>query len=301
MYYSLRFTKGTRYIISADPLTTLPAVLLRKLGWYKFHYYHCIDFSTDRFHNDFLNKVYASLIKFGLQKADLIGVVTKVAQNKLTRLTTAPIEYMPNSPSFDDLAKYRLPIVERQPYSLVVSVSEVSHKYMIHKLVEITAELRNKYPKIAFHVIGPFGKDSYYQDVKNYVDENQLGTNVIFHGGLSREENYRTIGKCLIGLAFYDGKFSHVQFGDALKIREYAALGLACIADKQTTTGIEAGERQCGFAVDSIDEAASKISELLDNASVYQASVDNALRWAKENDKDVLVRTLVQKYFKLSV
>lgn len=293
------FSGGGGVIITSDPLTTLPAVLLKRFGVFKFHYYHSVDYSTDRFNNKFLNFIYLLLLKLGLRNADLVGIVTKQAAQRLTGFGVKNTIYLPNSLDYHALDSVRKPVNDREPFSMVITCSDVSNKYLIRELVDLTKKLSVIFPEITLRVIGRFdANETYCMDLAKYIQDNKLQDLVVFHGQISRELNYELISKSYIGLAFYDGLHSHVIYGDALKIREYAALGIPCVADTHTYTAVEMNDCGGGFTVANLDEAFEKIVLLMTNSQVYDGCTEAALRWSEQNDKRKLLDSMYDAHFK---
>lgn len=294
-----RFAGTGGIIITSDPLTTLPAVLLRKAGMYKFHYYHSVDYSTDRFKNVVLNAIYLKLLKIGLKNADLVGIVTRQAAQRLTGYGVKRTIYIPNSLDFHSLDGIRKPINNRDRNSLVITCSDVSHKYLIMELVQLTGKLKEIYPAIKLNVVGKFDpKDSYCKELLSYTEDHNLQENIIFHGQVTRELNYQIIAQSYIGLAFYDGLHSHVIYGDAIKIREYAAFGLPSVADTHTYTAVEMNEVGAGYTVANVEAAFEKVRNLIDIEQDYKLRSEAALKWSKKYDKRKLLENLYTQYFK---
>jgi len=302
--FFLTLTTISRYsavggvIITGDPLATLPAILLRKAGMFKFHYYHSIDYSTKRFKNPLLNSLYTKILKMGVKSADLVGVVSRPAVDRLAREGVKRTIFIPNSMDYHSLDKIRKPVVQRKHGNLVITCSEVSNKYLIKDLVMLTQKLKEKYESIHLDVVGRFDSNSTYcKELTNYVNSNNLQDTITFHGQVDREANYQIISQSYIGLAFYDGLHSHVMFGDALKIREYSAFGLPTVADSHTPTAVEMNEVSAGFTVSGFNEAYNKIDILLSDINNYNRVSECALRWAKKFDKKKILDDLYARYF----
>jgi glycosyltransferase involved in cell wall biosynthesis len=298
VFYAVKYRRKGQVVISADPLTTFPAVILRKLGLFKFHYYHSVDYSTDRFVNRMINTIYFRLLVFGMKHADLIGVITPKMMDKLESISVKKLFYIPNSPDFKALEKYRTPINKREAYSLVVTCAEVSNKFKVFDIIELVNRLKKDFPKIILHVNGPYDVDkNYYDRILDFIKTNKLGKNVVFHGMIPKPKNLEIIGKCKIGLAFYNKEISHIEFGDSLKIREYAALGLPMVADNATCTAKEMETEKAGIMVTEAREAYQSLKKLLGNKAEYVKYQKKAQSWAKKLDKRLIMNKLYDDYF----
>jgi len=295
VYFSIKFKLFGCAVISSDPLSTLPALFLRKIGFFSFHYYHSVDYSLTRFANPTLNSFYKFLFELGARNADLVGVVTPKAEERIKSIKVHNIICIPNSPDFDYCTRFRKDIRQRASNTMVVTCSEVSYKYKIYELVELLSVLKRDFKNSTLKVVGYFDpSDSYCQSLLQLVEGKNLGDSVVFCGHVDRDLNMDIIGSAYIGLAFYDNSFSHIGYGDSLKIREYAALGLPTVSDKTTPTSDELEKEKAGFTVDSFGEAYEKISLLISDPKLYADCSRNALGWAKKVDKRVVVKNLLK-------
>jgi len=119
---------------------------------------------------------------------------------------------------------------------------------------------------------------------------------ITLKGQLSRHDNTKAISDSWIGLAFYDKSYSHVNFGDSLKIREYVALGIPTVSDKTTPTSLEMVDRGAGIAVNEPWDALEPLLKLMSDDRLYETMTNKALDWAKSVDKEIIVNDLVKNY-----
>jgi len=283
--------------ICSDPLNVLSAWILKCFGKVGKIYFHSVDYSDRRFKNTFLNGIYHSLYRFAIRQADLTGVVSRGMEELCLRLGIKrhKLIFVPNSPDFDSVK--RLSITERVPFSLVVSAGSVVQKSRFDEVVMILSRLVKYYPRASLKIIGNTEVNpDYLVSLKKMIGSLGLENNVKFLGFLSREENLRNIADSTLGLAMYsDDSRYYMRYADPLKIREYAACGLPIISDKTTSTGKEMEGRGCGFTVGSPDEAVERIIELWSNSELYEKCSKNALGWAKENDKKIILSKLIKR------
>ena len=293
IFYNFRSAR----CITSDPLTTLPAVILRKIGFFKYVYYHCIDYSKKRFKNKLINAIYRTLLYVGLHRADLVGCVTKKTMETVRETGAEKLFYIPNSLSVEEFSKHYRPVNARDKYSMALTCAGVSEQYRVLDLVKLTDRLSKVYPSIKLIVIGSkeFERKEYDQ-IQNYINVNRLNAFVIFTGQLSRDDSIKAVAKCWIGLAFYNKNYSHVNFGDSLKIREYAALGVPIVSDRTTPTSIEMEDLGAGVVVNEPWDAFDSIAKLFDDPVFYESLSQKALAWAKSVDKSAIVDNLIKNY-----
>lgn len=295
IFWSLKYKLITGTVFSADPLMALPAVLIN----FKFHYYHSVDYSPERFSNPILNFIYLKLLFFGMKRANLVGVVTKRALDRLSHFKIKNMLYIPNSPSFEASSQYYVEPAKREK-SLVITCAEISDKYKILEICKLFCSLNEKYPDLKLNLVGYYDNESdYVTKIKSYLKQNLLTDKVVFYGYNERSKNLNIIGKSYLGLAFYDDKqYSHVIFGDSLKMREYAVLGLPIVADASTSTAYEMSDEKAGYMVLDFIEAEEKISTLLNDSNLYNELSLNSLEWAKKVDKSKILTkflTIIEK------
>lgn len=76
----------------------------------------------------------------------------------------------------------------------LVFVGRIIPRKQVLTLVQAVHRLRDTYPNLAVHIVGS-GSGNYYNQVRSYVNKNQLENNVIFRGQVSQTEVADTIAK----------------------------------------------------------------------------------------------------------
>lgn len=297
LYLPIKYRLNNLPCITSDPLTTAPTVLLKKLGLIKYVYYHCIDYSEKRFPNIVINSIYKTLLGFSLLNADLVGCVTKRIEALLREKGIKNLFYIPNSPCMADYAHFRKTLEQRVRNKLVVTCAGVSRKYRIIDTINLFEKVLQKFPGATLTIIGSLVfEPKEYLEVKEYLDSKLFANKVTLKGQLSKQDNTEEISNAWVGLAFYDKTYSHVNFGDSLKIREYAALGIPTVSDKTTPTSLEMLDRGAGIAVAEPWDALEPVIKLMSDDQLYVSLMTKALDWAKSVDKEIIVDDLVKNY-----
>ncbi|MBN1162191.1 glycosyltransferase family 4 protein [Patescibacteria group bacterium] len=299
LYYTFKYKALGKVVISADPLTSFPAVVLRKLNFFKFHYYHSVDYSTNRFSSKLINTVYSKMLVFAVRSADLVGAVSPPMKKELEKMGAKQTFLLPNSVDYNEFEKYRVPTKKRKKHSLVATCAGVTNKlFMIFDFIRLVNKLKKTVPDISLDIIGPHDpEDKQFKEMAEYISKNKLDKNIKFHGLVPKTKNLEIISKCMLGLAFHNKEISHVEFADSLKIREYAALGLPIIANDATYTSHEMRKEKAGILISNATKANKVIEELFEDKKRYSEMSKSALEWSKKMDKKAIVDTLFSKYF----
>lgn len=286
------------FAITADPLASFSAFLLKKLGKVTDYYFHIIDYSPHRFSNPLFNRFYHFLYQIAIKNAKKVGVVSPRIKEQILHRGVAEkkICLLPNSPSCAELAPFRREIDQRKLFQLVVTCAGIDPKFRLEDTLTLTAQLRIKYPQTFLVIIGLTETNPSYMSHLQELIRNKHWQNLVnFTGFLPLKQNWELIGQSGIGIAFYSQDASHIRFGDSLKIREYAALGLPTVADNLTSTAEEMENNGAGKIAATNHEAAEIISHWWEHPKEYQETAEAALKWAKINDKDALVEKLYQE------
>jgi glycosyltransferase involved in cell wall biosynthesis len=294
IYMAIRYNSRHAIVLTSDPLTSFPAVILRRLGYFSFHYFHCTDYSEVRFKNKFSDYIYRSLRALCVKNADLVGCVSMKIYNKLLDIDHKKLFYIPNSPEYQSYEKYRLSIENRNKHQIVLTCLGIAKRYKIEETLLLFEELYKLNTQLELLIIGSIDIDKkYYHDVMNLLEKMSCKTNVKFTGYITREENCKLIGESYIGICFYDETDSFSRYADSLKIREYAAMGIPCVADLVTSTAEEMQNNSAGLAVTTIPEAKEKILQLFADTALYTNMSQHALKWAEDMDKEKILKQLI--------
>lgn len=296
VFFNIRFLKKrvgkNSVLFSSDPLNNLAGIIL--MNFFSKRYFHCVDFSLDRFGNFILNLIYRIIFKLTFRTFDLIGVVSLLTKEEITKNGCDPAKliYVPNSPVFEEVD-----ISQKEPFSLIYSGGAVIEKYDYEKALDILDILRKTFPKIKLYITGGLNEDKKYADrIKSKIEKFSLGKNVEFTGFLNPEELGRYYSKSSIGLSFYaQSSRYYTKFGDSLKMREYALYGIPTISDGNSATDIEMEKAGAGFIIGNVEEASKRITELMNDKDLYIRLQKQCVDWARKNDKNKLLKILEEK------
>lgn len=292
----LIYTKidGKPVYFSADPLNNLAGIF--SFGKFKFKYFHCVDYSRDRFGVINLNIIYQIAVFLSLKRFDLVSVVSNRTKKEFEKLGAdeSKIFLLPNSPNFR-----RIDIPETKKNILIYTSNSISERYNYIFVVELISQLVKDFPDIKLYALGGKNVDAdYFDKVVRLIKKHNIEKNIIFKGFLKEDDINKLYFRSKIGLSFYSGVVSYYMiFGDSLKIREYALWGLPVVSDGNSATDSEMVSRGCGIIAKNVVEAKEAIKSLLISDDLYCQCRQNSLNWAKKMDKKALLKQVFQKVF----
>jgi len=281
-----------RLILAVDPLNFVSAYLIKFFKKKNIKIlFHSIDYSENRFGNIIFDYIYNRLYSFSINNADMVTYVSKIMGEKIKNISKKGLDlkrilyYLPNSPEYEKMP--RVDAKKKDKHTLVYSKSFIPNSEL-KMLQNIIKNLKIKYPKILLNIVGNVEK-------KEQGVYPSLKTNIKLHGLVTYEKNIEIISKSYIGIGWYENRFSFEKYNDSLKLREYAALGLPSVCNDKTSTAIEMENEGAGIIGNNVAEIANAISALISNNKEYTIMRQNALRWAKKNDKSKLLKNLIEK------
>ncbi len=286
--------KTKKIFFSADPLCAFPGIFFSSR--FSSKYYHCIDYSDKRFKNSILNSMYYLQLKLVFIKFGLIGVVSWKTKEKFLEMgcPSKKLYFIPNSPVFKNID-----LNKKEDNSVICTGGGVIAKFRYEDIVEIVKILKKRIPNIKFYVVGgKIQNKAYFRKIKIKIKRYGLEKNFIFTGFLTAKKLKLFLKKAKIGISFYSDKVKfYMQYADPLKVREYALYGIPVICDGKTAISKEVEKNKVGFVVKTNHDAAKKIMNLLEDAKLYKRMSDNAILWAKKNDKAKMLDRLYKKIY----
>ncbi len=281
--------------MGVDPLNVIVALVLKKAKRIGKIYFHCIDYSENRFGNRILNKIYSLIYRYVLRKADVCGVVSERMLDKFISfgIEKEKLVFIPNSPLLKEI---NLDSKNRNKFSIVIMGGRVDAKCDYRKIIRVLAKLKPAFPQLEFRIIGAMEDKTFLGELKEYIDRFDLSNRVSFLGFFPNPDDLQQVlVSSGIGMTSYiPCKTGHYGiYGDSLKIREYALYGLPVVADDMYSTAFEAEKYKCGFVVVNEEEMLAALTRLWSEEGLYEEYSANALKWAKQFDKRNILEELL--------
>lgn len=285
----IRSLKKKPIYISSDPLNNLSAIF--NPTHLKFKYFHCVDYSENRFSNPILNFIYHWIQIRSFTVFDVIGVVSQKTRARFVDLgcSANKLFLVPNSPPFIKMGK-----LKKTAFTVLFQCRGIIKKYNIDIAVEIIKGLKPKFPKIKLLLAGSTNLDKkYVNEIQTKIKKYHLENNVIFLGFMAPSEFEKYLKSSQLGLSFNSKSIDYyAKYGDSIKIREYALYGIPTISDDSNSTAFEMVDHGAGIIVTTSKQGVVEIESILNNKLLYQGLSNHAIDWAKKMDKNKILERL---------
>ena len=289
------------YFIGLECVNALAGILLRKLGLLKKVIYYVSDYSPRRYPNKLFNSLYLWLDRWVAIHADYIWDVSRAIQPARLKAGLDPKKsavciHVPNALFPSQIRQQSLD--EIKPFSIVFAGS-LGQENGLDIVIEALPAVIRKYPQTKLHIVG--GDSTNIERLKTRAQELNLNRYVIFYGViLDPVKMSRIIGSCYLAVAPYRAfPRSPRYFGDAGKIRVYAAAGLPIITTYVPPLGVEVKKKGVVLLVnDSAKEYAKAISKIFSDKKIYLKLRKQAILFAKDNTWE---NTFIQAFKKMQM
>jgi len=268
----------SQLFIGVDNVNATCGILLKWLGKTDRVVFYVIDYTRRRFKNPLLNRIYHWADAFSVRFSDEIwNISPRIAEVRAREQGVDPsrnkvvpngvdLSIIPGAPS-------------RREHDLVMMAHLIPEKGVQTAIAALPA-VRAALPDARLIIIG----DGPYRSHLERLSE-ELGVEgaVIFYGLLGREEMYRRLVECGVGLAPYTrDPDSITYFADPGKPKEYLACGLPVITTDVPSIAQEIRDIPLGAVAPFEPEGlAEAILALLADASFYRRCVANAAEYAR--------------------
>ncbi|TSC88392.1 MAG: hypothetical protein G01um101416_60 [Microgenomates group bacterium Gr01-1014_16] len=276
------------YFIGMESINTLAGVILKKLGKINKVIYYVLDYSPNRYPL-ILNKIYLALDRFCTIHADFVWDVSKAIQPArisagLDPKKSAPVIHVPIGVYPQQLIFTR--VDKRRPFSMCY-MGTLTEEQGPDLAIEMMPIILKKYPDATLHIVG--GGEKNLDRLKKLTKSLGLKTCVIFHGFVVGSSDMANIlSRCYIAVAPYRAIPGSIrQYGDASKLRSYAAAGLPIVTTNVPPLGREL--QKLGGAIIAPDNKkgfAQVIMTIFSDRKLYTSMRKQLTEFAKSNTWD---------------
>jgi len=284
--YIARFRRKS-IIICIDPLSCLPAAVIRFVFPYKLVYY-CVDFNHHRFSNSFLQKAYEFADKLCSRRADQSWVVSEKLRTYKKKKYKSTSYYVPNSPIFNP-ALYKAIKRDDLGIKLIWGGSCITDKQQ-KDLFDVVLQISRLNLDIHIFLAPTNNAEQFESMIKNLKIEN---TNVL---NLTNVEWRQFVATCDVGLAVYDTQFGSTDFIEPLKIWDFMGVGVPFIITKEVSLSPDIIEAQVAFRLGKDNAVDNKklLSAFLDKKNLVSKKKE-CLQIAQQYDMAKVIASLFRR------
>lgn len=278
------YKKKFNIFIGFESINALAGILLKKLGKVDYVVYYVSDYSPLRYKNKYFNSLYLWLDRFAAQKSDVIWDVSKAMHPARIKAgldpdTSARVLNVPNALYPSQIKANPVDSIEKNSLVFLGTLGKENGPDLA---IKATALIAKKIKQVRLHIVGS-GREA---ELLRLAKKLKVQNKIVFHGFISdREEVSKTIRNYMIGLAPYVYEKGGARlYGDATKIRAYAASGLPVITTHVPPLGKDIQEAGGGLIVKDNPEEISKAAiNILSNRMLYSKLRKNIIDFAKNN------------------
>ena len=294
---TIKLGKKFDICISVDPLNTLSAWFLKKIGFFKKLVFWTIDYTPKRFDNNLLNNIYHSLDRFCCYHSDLLwnssGRMKRARKENGVDLKKCSKEVIiVDGCHFDDIGRLPDKIINR--FRLVFMGHLIPNKGVDLIFLSLP-EIVKKYPKSSLTIIGTGPEE---KKLKKMVKDLGIEKKVTFTGYV-KEYKYveRMIARCGIAVAPYvPDPNSFTFFSDVGKVKIYLACGLPVLITDVPEIAKDIEKNKAGLIFEYNKDSLSKaIKKLVSSQDFYFEARKNAANMAKNLSWDNVFRKVLTK------
>ncbi|MFH1566192.1 MAG: hypothetical protein ABIB98_03285 [bacterium] len=216
-----RYIDNKKVVIGIDPLSTLPAIILKPIFGYKLIFYS-VDFNETRFKNIYMQKSYEFLDKLASIYSDQVWVVCDSLKEYKKKYFKIDSLYIPNSPKFDPkLSKDGKSKRTGNKMAWTGTLLTDRQYGIFFGAIENILKVR---PDLEVYLV-PIKDHEKFQKI---IDDKKL-KNVNVVKLTSRRAWQEYVASCDVGLAIYDDKFGSTKYIEPLKIWDFMLCGVPFI------------------------------------------------------------------------
>lgn len=287
-YFLLFKLKKFNFAIVVNPINVTYTLLPSFFKKINYKYFHIVDYSKNRFKNNFLNFIYRFLFKVSIKNCDKAGSVSKNIINEFA--LSDKLFHIPNSPS----NRNYLPInfIDKK-YDFILCIAEINHTINLDLIIDVIFNLKKKI-EINCLITGNFIDKDFKKKILDKIFNLKLKNNFHFIGFVSMNDLDYYLNYSKIGIVAYNRQnlLDYYKYADSLKIREYAYFGLPILSDSVFPTAFEALDNQAGYIYEDYNEFYQFSYRLLTDLNLYSSVSINSKKWSDKNDKFKKLRHL---------
>lgn len=293
-FYFFKYLKilKTDFIITADCFLCFQSIICNFFLFQKKKLiFHITDYSEERFDNYLLNRIYKFFFYFSCYFSDYISTPSKKIQNKIRY--KKKLFFIPNSPS---KIRKKLLIKNKSNKNAIISLVNIDQGTDWNLIFNFLKLITKKKPKFKLFITGHSSTD-YSKKIINKFKTSELNKNIFFVGYLNKNKLFALYDKCAYGLTAYKNtkKHRYSNYGDSLKIREYAESGLIILTEGLYYNCIDIKKFKFGEIYKNSTSLFNSVMSFISNKKKTLSYINESRHWALKNRKNLYLKKLQKK------
>lgn len=269
--------------IGVDNLNTFSLLFLRKIGYVKKVIYHTVDYTPNRFSNNFMNRIYHEIDKFCCSHADMIwnssGRINEGRiKNGMDKNKIAKTIITPDGSNFDPKKRLSLSKIDRNQ---IVFLGHLRSGMGLKLLISSMPDILKQIPKIKLLIIGD---GPLMTELEKMINEYELLNFVQLTGFIPNHKKVDDLlKKCAIGIALFEPTKDSIEYySDVGKPKVYLSAGMPVIITKIPEIAYEINKSKAGIAIKyDKKEFVKAVILLLGKNPIYKEFRQNAIILSK--------------------
>ena len=281
VYFKFYKKKNYLYLLNSDCFLASVSIFFNKIFFLKKKIiFHITDYTPKRFAYKIFNSLYLSFFYFALKYSDYRTCPSLKIINYFSKYK---IYFIPNSPIFRSRVKF----VKNKSFNIILSLVKIDDGTNWDLLLDVFTSLKKFIPDYNLFITGikssPFSKN-----IINRFKSKNLINNVHFVDYINSKKKLDDFyDRSVIGLTAYRKTIKHNywEYGDSIKIREYANKSLVILTEGNFQNTSEVVRSHCGFSYYNKKDLLIKLLRLNKNKYLIKKMSINSRNWANQNNK----------------
>ena len=303
LYWCLKAERKYDFYVGVDPLNAFSGILLKKLGRVDKVIYLSIDYFTQRFENNILNKIYHATDKFCVWFADEtwnLSIYMALAREKYNHMDLKKYNEQYTVPVGAWVRKVKRKPFERINKKKIVFIGNFIPIMGIDLILAAMPIILKKIPDIKLSIIGE-GPES--AALHKLAKDLKLTKHITFYGWVSDKKKLaKLLSDGAVGLAPFNTLIldDQVRNADPGKLKDYMVWGMPVVVTDAISHSKQIENAKCGIIISyNKVELAAAVLKLMTNQNTLRRYRANAVKYMEQFDYETIFGSNLSRVLKL--
>lgn len=303
LYWCLKAERKCDFYVGVDPLNAFSGILLKRLGRVDKVIYLSIDYFTQRFENNILNKIYHATDKFCVAFADEtwnLSIYMALAREKYNHMNLKKYNRQYTVPVGAWFHKIKRKPFERIDKKKIVFIGNFMPIMGIDLILAAMPIILKKIPDIKLSIIGE-GPES--AALHKLARDLKLTKHITFYGWVSDKEKLaQLLSDGALGLAPFNTLIldDQVRNADPGKLKDYMVWGMPVVVTDAISHSKQIENAKCGIIISyNKEELAAAVLKLMTNQETLRRYRANAVKYMEQFDYETIFGSNLARVLKL--